>query len=238
MPTVLLVRHGRSTANAGNLLAGRTPGVDLDDRGREQALGLVDRLKDLPLAAMVSSPLERCVQTVDALVAARPGTQLELDDRLLECDYGEWTGKALGALSRTTLWKAVQAHPSGVRFPGGETMREMQNRSVAAVRERDTALGELSGTDVTWLAVSHGDVIKSIVADALGLHLDGFQRIVVDPASVTVVRYTALRPFVLHLNDRGSLSHLKPPSRRRRVGRSGARSRRGDGEAVVGGTTD
>lgn len=205
--------------------------MGLDDVGREQARSLVERLANVRLAAVVSSPLDRCIQTAEGLVAARPGMPLELDDRLVECDYGDWTGQALGSLSRTALWKAVQAHPSGVRFPAGEAMREMQYRAVAAVRERDAAVGENVGPDATWLAVSHGDVIKSIVADALGLHLDGFQRIVVDPASVTVIRYTPLRPFVMHLNDRGSLSHLRPAARSRR--------RRGmvNSDAVVGGTT-
>lgn len=238
MPTVLLVRHGRSQANSGNVLAGRTPGVDLDDRGRDQAKGLVERLAGIRLAAIVSSPLERCIQTAEPLVAAHPDTSLQLDDRLVECDYGDWTGQALGTLSRTSLWKAVQAHPSAVRFPAGEAMRDMQARAVAAVRDRDSALGDAVGPDAVWVAVSHGDVIKSIVADALALHLDGFQRIVVDPASVTVVRYTPLRPFVMHINDRGSLTHLAAGSRRRRRPQSGRRRADADSEAVVGGTTD
>jgi probable phosphomutase (TIGR03848 family) len=237
MPTVLLIRHGRSQANGANILAGRAPGNDLDDTGRTQAAGLVERLADIPLAAVVSSPLDRCVQTVEPLVAAREGTVLELDDRLLECDYGDWTGQGLAALSKQPLWKAVQAHPAAVTFPGGERMQDMQHRAVLAVREHDRAVDESHGPDAIWAAVSHGDVIKSIVADALGLHLDGFQRIGVDTASVTVVRYTPLRPFVLHVNDRGSLAHLRPPVKKRRRRSTADRAAARASDAVVGGST-
>ncbi len=241
VPTVLLVRHGRSQANAGSILAGRSPGIDLDDTGREQAAELAARLADVAIAAVVSSPMERCLQTVAPLLAAREGLSpagsspaplhVVVDERLTECDYGDWTGSKLGALSKNPLWKVVQAHPSGVRFPGGETMLAMQHRAVTAVRERDAAIEQEHGPDAFWVAVSHGDVIKAVVADALGLHLDQFQRIVVDPASVTVIRYTPQRPFVLRVNDRGSLSDLRAPVKKRR------RSARGDSDAVVGGST-
>ena len=241
VPTVLLVRHGRSLANAGNILAGRSPGVDLDDTGRDQARALALRLVDIALAAVVSSPMQRCLQTAEPLladrVAASPlGTKpqkmdIVVDERLTECDYGDWTGSKLAALSKDPLWKVVQAHPSGVRFPGGEAMLDMQHRAVSAVRERDAAIGREHGADALWVAVSHGDVIKSVVADALGVHLDEFQRIVVDPASVTVIRYTSLRPFVLRVNDRGSLFDLRAPAKKRR------RRARSDSDAVVGGGT-
>lgn len=237
VPTVLLVRHGRSAANAGNVLAGRSPGVDLDDTGREQARELAARLVDVAIAIVVSSPMERCLQTAAPLLAARAGsspagTNVVVDERLTECDYGDWTGSTLAALSKDPLWKAVQSHPSGVRFPGGESMLGMQHRAVSAVRERDAAVEQEHGPDAFWVAVSHGDVIKSVVADALGLHLDEFQRIVVDPASVTVIRYTPLRPFVLRVNDRGSLADLRAPAKKRR------RRTRSDSDAVVGGSTD
>lgn len=237
VPTVLLVRHGRSQANAGNILAGRSPGVDLDDTGRQQARELGARLVDVAIAAVVSSPMERCLQTAAALLAARAGsspagTNVVVDERLTECDYGDWTGSALAALSKDPLWKVVQSHPSGVRFPGGESMLGMQHRAVSAVRERDAAVERDHGPGAFWVAVSHGDVIKSVLADALGLHLDEFQRIVVDPASVTVIRYTPLRPFVLRVNDRGSLADLRAPAKKRR------RRTRSDSDAVVGGSTD
>lgn len=231
MSTVVLLRHGRSQANAGNVLAGRSPGVDLDDAGREQARALAARLVDVALVAVVSSPMQRCIQTAEPLLIDRPGTSIVVDERLTECDYGDWTGSTLRALSKDPLWKTVQAHPSGVRFPGGEAMREMQHRAVSAVRERDAAIDREHGPDTCWAAVSHGDVIKSVVADALGLHLDEFQRIVVEPASVTVIRYTPLRPFVLRVNDRGNLADLRAPTRKRR------RRARADSDAVVGGGT-
>jgi probable phosphomutase (TIGR03848 family) len=222
--TVLLVRHGVTAANQGGVLAGWTPGIGLAEPGVEQARLLGERLADVPVAAIVSSPLDRCLQTAAALAAGRD-LIVETDDRLGEARYGDWTGKALKVLAKDPLWKVVQAHPSAVTFPGGEALREIQLRAVDAVRERNAALGP----DATWIAVSHGDVIKAILADALGMHLDGFQRIMVDPASVSVVRYTDLRPFVLRTNDRGgAIADLMPPKKR-------SRRRAASSDAVVGG---
>jgi probable phosphomutase (TIGR03848 family) len=230
--TVLLLRHGRTAANNSGLLAGWTPGVTLDDTGREQVADLGRRLVGVPLGAIVTSPLDRCRETADAVAVADPGRGLTVsaDERLGEVRYGDWTGGALKKLAKDPLWKVVQAHPSAVTFPGdgGESMRAMQERAVTAVREWNARLGQ----DAVWAAVSHGDVIKAVVADALGLHLDGFQRIVVDPCSVTVVRYTPMRPFVLRLNDTGGslATLLAPPKRRRR--RRGSQQ---DSDATVGG---
>lgn len=209
--TVLLVRHGRSQANTSGLLAGRTEGVGLDDRGQEQAKELVSRLRGIPIRSIVCSPLLRCQQTVDPLAQ-----ELDLepvpDTRLIEVDYGDWTGKQLSELVKESLWAVVQHHPSGVVFPGGESLADVQVRAVAAIREHDRLFADANGgADVLWLACTHGDVIKAVVADALGLHLDGFQRIIVEPASVSVVRYTRTRPFLHHLNDNGSdFTHLVP----------------------------
>ncbi|MFN0285145.1 MAG: histidine phosphatase family protein [Kineosporiaceae bacterium] len=226
MPTVLLVRHGRTAANASGVLAGWTPGVGLDDAGRAQAGALAARMAALPVAAVVSSPLQRCLETAAALVAvagpdgvARP--QPLVEDRLGECRYGDWTGKELKTLAKEPLWRVVQAHPSAVVFPGpeGESMLTMQNRAVEAVRAHDARVAAEHGDDAIWVAVSHGDVIKSVLADALGMHLDAFQRILVDPCSVSVVRYTALRPFAVRVNDiGGDLSGLTPPPAKRRRG--------------------
>jgi probable phosphoglycerate mutase len=197
--TVLLVRHGL-TALTGPILVGWMPGVHLDDRGRKQAEALAVRLRPVALAAIVSSPLERCVDTADALAAGRePAPAREVDERIGEVHYGEWTGRELKALAKDPLWATVQAHPSAVTFPGGEALRETQARAVAAVRDWNERLRP----DATYALVSHADVIKAILADALGLHLDQFQRIVVGPASLSVVRYTKLRPFVLRVNDQG-----------------------------------
>jgi len=200
--TVLLVRHGRSTSNTAHVLAGRAEGVELDDKGREQAAELVDRIGELPIRAVIRSPQLRCRLTVEPL-AEKLELDPEVDDRFAEVDYGEWTGRKLGELFKEPLWSVVQAHPSAAVFPGGEGLAEVQTRAVAAVREHDARLAEQYGADVLWLACTHGDVIKAILADALGLHLDGFQRISVDPASISVIRYTKLRPFVLHVNHTG-----------------------------------
>jgi probable phosphomutase (TIGR03848 family) len=229
--TVILLRHGRSTSNTAHVLAGRSEGVDLDDMGRQQAAELVDRTAELPIRAVVSSPLLRCRRTIEPL-AETLGLEPVLDDRLSEVDYGEWTGRKLGDLLKESLWAVVQAHPSAAVFPGGEGLAEVQTRAVAAVRDHDARLAEQHGGDALWLACTHGDVIKAVVADALGIHLDGFQRVSADPASMSVIRYTRLRSFVLHVNHTGprltsALTAAPSP----------------DGEAppddaVVGGSTD
>jgi probable phosphomutase (TIGR03848 family) len=204
--TLLLVRHGL-TAMTGPVLAGWTPDVHLNERGLAQAAALGERLAPVPFAAVVSSPLDRCLETAAAL-----GREVTVDDRLGECRYGDWTGKELKVLAKDPLWKVVQAHPSAVMFPGGEALRDTAARAVDAVRDWNARLGD----DATWVAVSHGDVIKAIVADALGLHLDQFQRIVADPCSVTVIRYTALRPFVVRVNDTGGgVDDLLPPKKKK-----------------------
>jgi probable phosphomutase (TIGR03848 family) len=210
---VLIVRHGL-TASTGKALTGWLPGINLDDRGQTQAAALGQRLASVPLDAIVSSPLERCQQTAAAIAAARdgqPSVAVETDNRLGECRYGDWTGQPLRKLAREPLWRVVQAHPSAVRFPGpeGESMLEMQQRAVGAIRDWNARLGQ----DATYLVCSHGDVIKAILADSLGMHLDLSQRIVVDPCSLSVIRYTPLRPFVLRMNDTGgSTAGLSKPA--------------------------
>jgi probable phosphomutase (TIGR03848 family) len=213
--TVLLVRHGL-TAMTGPVLAGRTPGVHLDERGQKQAAAVAERIAAVPLSAVVTSPMERCVETAEAIRAAQPGEpSWQVDERLIECGYGDWTGRPLKDLIKDPLWKVVQAQPSAVRFPNGEALAEMATRAVASVRAWDESLGE----DAVWVACTHGDIIKAIVADALGLHLDQYQRIVPDPCSVSVIRYTATRPYVLRVNDvGGDLAAFAPPKRRRRRG--------------------
>ena len=212
MSTMLLVRHGL-TAMTGPVLAGRTPGLHLDERGQKQAAELAARLAAVPLAAIVTSPLERCVETAESIRDAQPkAPDWHVDERLIECGYGDWTGKQIKELAKDPLWKVVQSQPSAVRFPGGESLAEMAARAVAAVREWDARLG-----DGVWVACTHGDIIKAILADALGLHLDQYQRIVPDPASVSAIRYTQTRPYVLRVNDTGGdLAAFAPPKRRRR----------------------
>jgi probable phosphomutase (TIGR03848 family) len=232
MATLILARHGRTTANATGVLAGRTKGIGLDERGVEQAREAGERLADLPLAAIVTSPLERCRDTAREVSRLQNGGRAKVvtERRLLECDYGSWTGRDLETLAKEPLWATVQAHPSAVTFPDGESMAQMMARSVAAVRDWDARVEGEHGPDAVWLAVTHGDVIKAVVADALGLHLDLFQRIAVDPASFSVVRYTPLRPFVLSVNSvAGDMSALRPPKKKR-----SRRSRR-DSDADLGG---
>lgn len=200
--TVILLRHGRSTANTALTLAGRTPGVSLDETGLSQAAALRSRLDGLPVEAVIRSPLLRCRQTIEPL-AETLGLDPLIEDGLIEVDYGDWTGRPLKDLVSEHMWSVVQQHPSSAVFPGGESLAGMATRAVEAVRHHDRRLAQQAGRDVLWVACSHGDVIKSVLADAYGMHLDQFQRIVVDPASVSVVRYTTHRPFILRVNDTG-----------------------------------
>jgi probable phosphomutase (TIGR03848 family) len=223
--TVVLLRHGL-THLTGPVLAGWTPGLHLDERGEKQAAAVAERLRPLPFDAVVSSPLDRCLDTASAVLTGRD-QELQVDERLGECRYGDWTGRPLKELAKDPLWKVVQAHPSAVVFPGpeGEALRDTQARVVNAVRDWNSRLGP----DATWLACSHGDVIKAVVADAMGLHLDQFQRIAIDPCSVTVIRYTDLRPFVVRVNDTGGgVADLLPPKKK-------GRRRTTSSDAVVGG---
>lgn len=233
MATVLLVRHGRTPANAAGILAGRSPGVELDEVGREQAGALGERLAAVPLSAVVSSPLRRCRQTARGLIEARPEPMpVSIDAGLIECEYGEWTGRSLKELSREKLWQTVQQQPSAVRFPGGEVLTQMAARAVACVRTWDGRVAVEHGDAAVWVAVTHGDVIKAVLGDALGTHLDMFQRILVNPASVSAIRYTAKRPYVLAMNSSAAdLTAWLPPGK---PGRSRSR-RRGADDAQVGG---
>ncbi|MEV0963626.1 MULTISPECIES: histidine phosphatase family protein [unclassified Streptomyces] len=230
MATLILVRHGRSTANTAGVLAGWTPGVALDERGTAQAAALPARLAGLPLAAAVTSPLERCRQTLQPLLDARPGLPLHSDDRIGECHYGDWSGRKLEELAGEPLMEVVQRHPAAAAFPGGESMRAMQGRAVDAVRDWNARIEQEHGEEAVYLMCSHGDVIKAVVADALGMHLDLFQRIHVEPCSVTAIRYTRLRPFLLRLGDTGDLDSLRPRENANEPREGGS-----DGTAVVGG---
>jgi len=228
--TVILVRHGRAVYNTAHTLAGRTEGVELDEKGTAQAAELVDRVAGLPIKALVRSPLLRCRLTLEPLSAAL-GLEPVVDDRLCEVDYGQWTGRKISELVTEPLWSVVQQQPSAAVFPDGEGLAQVQARAVAAIREHDRRLAAEYGANVLWVACTHGDVIKAVVADALGSHLDSFQRIVADPASMSVIRYTDSRPYVLHVNHTGarlaSVLHAAP-----------AAAEPAGGDAVVGGSTD
>ena len=216
VPTCLLIRHGRTTANANGTLAGWSQSVGLDDTGRDQAADLAERLRGMPVRAVVSSPLQRCVETAQIVVAALVDVTVQTDERIGECRYGAWTGRSLKELAEEPLWRIVQDQPSAARFPdgerfAGESIAEMQARALQAVRDIDARVSAEHGPQALWALVSHGDVIKSILADAAGAHLDNFQRIMVGPASLSVVSYTDRRPFVVRLNDGGAdLSAIVP----------------------------
>lgn len=227
---VLLVRHG-TTPTTGQVLPGRAAGLHLADRGRDQAEAVAARLaawsspapdakdgkdgrntKDAKdahrgqprIAAVYASPLERTRETA-APIAKALGLRLQIDRGLVECDFGDWTGAELKALTKKPEWNTVQRYPSGFRFPGGESFTGMQARIV-------TALAELTRRHLgqAIVAVSHADPIKAAVADALGSHLDLFQRIVISPCSVTAISYGPVGPTVLAVNSTSGLSELVP----------------------------
>lgn len=219
MPLLLLIRHGRTAANTGAVLAGWTPGVGLDETGQAQVARLTGLLGEFPVRRLVASPLQRAGETAAPLAAAW-GIEPVVEDDLGECRYGGWTGRPLTELAAEPLWRTVQDHPSAATFPpsteadgpAAESIAAMAARIVAAVRETDAAVDAAYGPRAVWLAVSHGDPIKALLADAAGTHLDHFQRIHVDPGSISVVRYTERRPFVVRVNDvGGSLAGLIPP---------------------------
>jgi probable phosphomutase (TIGR03848 family) len=202
---VLLVRHGQ-TPTTGASLPGRAPGLHLADTGRAQAEAAAARIARLPsVAAVYASPLERTRETAAPIAKAR-GLKVQIARGLLECDFGEWTGRALKDLFKLPEWSTVQRYPSGFRFPGGESFTEMQQRITGAIAQ---LVAEHPGE--TIVAVSHADPIKAAVAHAMGTHLDLFQRIVVSPCSVSAIAYGTSGPVVLTVNSLGDdLTKLAP----------------------------
>ena len=201
MATLFLVRHGL-TAQTGRILYGQTGGIDLDDRGRAQADRLADRFAPVKLTAIYSSPLERCVQTVEPLAAAQRLSVLPTPD-LIEMDAGSWTGRTLPQLRRTKLWKTVQESPSTFRFPDGEAFVDAQRRAVAEVERiaRRHRRGRVA-------VATHGDIVRIVLAHVAGTPLDEFQRIVIDAASVSVIAVDGHRTRMLLVNDTGGLDRF------------------------------
>jgi len=201
---VVLIRHAHSEANAKGVLSGRLPDVHLSAKGIAQSEALVTRLGALKIAAIKISPLERCAETINPwwVATGKPnnrGVEVEVDPNLIEVDYGSWSGKKLSQLSRNSMWKTVQNNPSAMYFPSGESLAVMQTRAMKSVH--DALRVRRKGSIVL---VSHGDVIKSIVASTLGMHLDDFQRIVIDPASVTILDFSQSKPRLTLMNDSSS----------------------------------
>ena len=204
MQTVLFIRHGKADYKPGHLY-GWTPGVHLSDAGRDEVKSLAQRLEDVKLNAIYASPLERCQETAE-MVAAGRRLEIRTVDDLGEVRYGRWQGKAFKTLVKTKLWRVVQLTPSQARFPGGESLLELQTRGVRATE--DIRARHRKGTVAI---VSHADMIKAIVAHYLGMHLDLFQRLHVETASVTAVAFYGGFPRVLRLGDTGDYEVLKPP---------------------------
>jgi probable phosphomutase (TIGR03848 family) len=229
---VILVRHAHSTANAQQILSGRIEGIHLSDLGKIQARSLSKRLGTTPIKALRSSPLERCEETITPWLQrnARQGTnskvKLVFDEGLLEADYGSWSGRTLKSLRKEPLWQKVQSRPSTVTFPGGETMKAMQRRAMKSVENALTTRGKGN-----IILVSHGDVIKSIVAASLSLDLDHFQRLIIDPASISIVDYSSTTPRLLMVNDSRSILESRTVGARSKGplvgGGSGPQSRKG-----------
>ena len=208
MATCLLVRHGHSTANADGVLSGWMPGVDLTETGAAQVRALAERLRDVPVVAVVSSPLQRCRRTAELLGLGEP----TLDDRLGECGYGAWTGRSLKDLAAEPLWRVVQDEPATAVFPPSETyaaesLAQMTARVVGALEELDARIEAEHGPQAVWVAVSHGDPIKaalaSVVAGGTDAGVAALQRVHVDPASVSIVARARGRATLLASNRTG-----------------------------------
>ena len=202
---LVLIRHAHSEANAAGILSGRLPNVHLSEKGVEQSEHLAVRLGNFPVATLRVSPMERCFETISPWINSivlpnNPRFEPMVDQELTEVDYGSWSGKKLAVLSKNKLWKIVQEAPSRMYFPNGEGIAQMQSRAMTSVHEAVST--KAKGAAVI---VSHGDVIKSIVASALGMHLDEFQRIVIDPASISILDFSTTKPRVLLLNDSRSV---------------------------------
>lgn len=218
MATLLLIRHG-TTAATGSRLGGRTE-ASLDERGRAQAEDAGERLADVPIKAVYASPLARTLETAEP-IAARQGREVRSWEGLLEVEYGRWTDRPLKQLARTKLWPVIQARPSLVRFPEGETIRGAQLRAIEGIEE----LVARHRRDVI-AAVSHGDIIKSVVSFYLGQPLDLFQRLQIAPASVTVLGLEpGGQPALLRFNDDGPLTRERfaPPQSTAKTSRGNRR---------------
>jgi probable phosphoglycerate mutase len=203
---VLFVRHGQ-TPTTGSTLPGRAAGLHLADSGHTQAEAAATRIGLLKkVDAIYASPLERTRETAAPIARARK-LAVRIDRGLLECDFGDWTGRKLNDLRKLPEWSAVQRHPSGFRFPGGESFTEMQTRIVTAV---DRLVTRHAGGTV--VAVSHADPIKAAVAHAMGVHLDLFQRVVISPCSITAILYSLAGIVVLAVNSTGDDLRTLAPS--------------------------
>ena len=205
MARIILLRHAHSIANESGILAGQLPGISLSKKGSQQAIALVDRIGKVSFDSIRMSPMQRCQETLAPWLESAHSNGLKrfiLDEKLIEMNYGSWSGKKLNSLAKQPLWKIIQKTPSKVEFPQGERMTAMQKRAVASIEE-----AVLEKSKGTHLFVSHGDVIKAMVASLLKMKLDNFQSLVIDPASITMLEYDGDSARLMLFND--NLTHLE-----------------------------
>ena len=205
MARIILLRHAHSIANESGILAGQLPGISLSKKGSQQAIDLVDRIGKVSFDSIRMSPMQRCQETLAPWLESSHSNGLKrfiLDEKLIEMNYGSWSGKKLNSLAKQPLWKIIQKTPSKVEFPQGERMTAMQKRAVASIEE-----AVLEKSRGTHLFVSHGDVIKAMVASLLKMKLDNFQSLVIDPASITMLEYDGDSARLILFND--NLTHLE-----------------------------
>ena len=205
MARIILLRHAHSIANESGILAGQLPGISLSKKGAQQAVDLVERIGKVSFDSIRMSPMQRCQETLAPWLESSHSNGLKkfiLDEKLIEMNYGSWSGKKLNSLAKQPLWKMIQKSPSKVQFPQGERMTAMQRRAVACIEE-----AVLEKSKGTHMFVSHGDVIKAMVASLLKMKLDNFQSLVIDPASITMLEYDGDRARLILFND--NLTHLE-----------------------------
>jgi probable phosphomutase (TIGR03848 family) len=196
---IVLLRHAHSTANSSGILAGQVPGISLSKDGLRQAEDLIQRIGRSKFDSIRVSPMQRCEETINPWISSRFSRGLEnylIDDGLIEMNYGTWSGRKLSSLRREPLWKLIQTTPSKVKFPEGERFTAMQKRAVASVH--DAVAAKKNGTH---LLVSHGDVIKAIIAGLINLKLDNFQSLVIDPASISILDVDSQGARLIMFND-------------------------------------
>jgi probable phosphoglycerate mutase len=213
MTQIFLIRHAVNDFVKTGKLAGWTPGVHLNDEGKAQAKALGERLADAPLAHLYASPLERTVETAQAIHKHHPGIPLEITHEIGEVRYGDWEGQKIADLNQRKMWSVVQEYPTRAYFPNGETMRGVQNRIVDAME------GFVhKHPNETIALVFHADLIKMTLAHYLGVHLDNFQRIVVSPASISVLMLGHSRPFIGVVNDTAHVQQLEREQKEKQGG--------------------
>lgn len=196
MTTILFIRHGQNDFVGSGKLAGWLPDVHLNDVGRTQAQALADGLAELKLDAVYASPLERTMETAEP-IARTQGLQVQPRNGLGEIRYGRWQGRSLKSLRKLKAWGRIQLQPSLARFPDGESFAEAQARIVAEVED----LRRKNRGKKIIACVSHADMIKLAVAHYLGLPLDLFQRLIVEPASVSALSVGKNHIHLIRLND-------------------------------------